>query len=148
MSLRIVTRSADETIGRGAAFARTLRPGDVVGLIGPLGAGKTQFIKGVCAGLGVQSDVLSPTFVLMHRYEATSGAVVVNHFDFYRIRRSEELDEIGFRDLIGGSAISLVEWADSFPEALPGHALTVRLDYGEDPDTRAIQLPADHVVKA
>ena len=145
MSDTRVTRSADETTMLGREFGRTLRKGDVVGLVGPLGAGKTQFVKGVCSAFGVSTPVLSPSFVIMHRYEGTTDSgegLVINHFDFYRIRRAEELDEMGFRDLVGGDTISLVEWADSFQEMMPAPFRAVTFEHGEDPDTRTVVLPA------
>ncbi len=141
MTPKKVTHSASETVRLGKEFGSTLRRGAVVGLVGTLGAGKTQFVKGVCQAFGVMNDVLSPTFVLMHRYEGTDAggeAVVIQHFDFYRIRRAEELDEIGFRDLVGSDAISLIEWADAFPGVLPAECRIVSFDHHGEGDERMV----------
>lgn len=146
-----VTQTAEETVRLGQEFGCGLRSGDVVGLVGTLGAGKTQFVKGICAAFGVRSGVLSPSFVLMHRYEGmgqSGGEIVINHFDFYRIRRAEELDEIGFRDLVGGDAISVIEWADAFPDVIPQTAIFVTFEHGEDGETRSITLPGNQPVTA
>ncbi len=143
--MRRTSRSADETVAIGRDLGRSLRPGDVVGLAGPLGSGKTRFISGVCDALGVQGEIVSPTFVLMHRYDGVDSSgreVVVNHFDLYRIGRREELDDIGFRDLAGGDAITLVEWADLFPDEMPGGMVIVRLDHAADPNERTIEIPS------
>ena len=107
-------------IALGAKAANSLRPGSVIALVGPLGAGKTHFSKGLVAGLGGDPDsVTSPTFTLVHEY--THGCrLPVFHFDFYRLDSPAELLAIGWDDYLDeGDGVLLVEWADKFPDLLP-----------------------------
>ncbi|MCB1090162.1 MAG: tRNA (adenosine(37)-N6)-threonylcarbamoyltransferase complex ATPase subunit type 1 TsaE [Verrucomicrobiae bacterium] len=107
-------------IALGAEAANGLRPGSVIALVGPLGAGKTHFSKGLVAGLGGDPDsVTSPTFTLVHEY--TRGCrLPVFHFDFYRLDSPAELLAIGWDDYLDeGDGVLLVEWADKFPDLLP-----------------------------
>ncbi len=113
----------------GAQLARQLPPGAVLALHGDLGAGKTEFVKGLAEGLGCAEPVTSPTFTLVHEYRG--GRLPLFHFDWYRLKRAEELDEIGFDDYADVGGVVAVEWAARFPERLP-------------PDTRHVHLrPAD-----
>jgi tRNA threonylcarbamoyladenosine biosynthesis protein TsaE len=123
----LITGSPEETIAAGRALAERLGAGDVVALIGPLGAGKTQFVKGVCAGLGVaRADrVNSPTFVLVNEY---AGRLPVFHLDAYRLSGVGELGEIGFEEMLEAGGVVLVEWADRIAAAIPPAAITVRFE--------------------
>ncbi len=98
----------------GRELAEFLRPGDVVGLVGDLGAGKTTLVQGVVSGLDPPEGlyVNSPTFTIVNEYPAR---IPVRHFDFYRIQDSDELFETGYMDEAGG--IRLIEWLDAVPEA-------------------------------
>jgi tRNA threonylcarbamoyladenosine biosynthesis protein TsaE len=114
---------ADEaaTGAAGAALGGVLAPGDTIGLAGELGAGKTTFVQGLAAGLGVAGPVTSPTFALVTQH---AGLV---HADLYRIEEARELDEIGLDDAIrAGDAVVVVEWADRFP-VLPSDSLWITL---------------------
>jgi len=110
--------SETEMIAAGHSLAGELATGDVIALNGPLGAGKTHFAKGVVAGLGSEDDVTSPTFALVNEYR--SGRMPVFHFDFYRLEAADELLRIGWDEYLDEDGIILVEWADKFPELLPG----------------------------
>jgi tRNA threonylcarbamoyladenosine biosynthesis protein TsaE len=115
-----ISNSAAETIEAGRKYGRTAAKGDVFALTGDLGAGKTQFVKGVVAGLGGKAEVTSPTFVLVHEYE--DGRLPVYHFDFYRLDNSEAVLRLGFDDYVFGDGISLIEWADRYPDLIPKEA--------------------------
>lgn len=115
-----ISNSAEETIAAGRTYGQNARRGDVFALIGDLGAGKTQFVKGFVAGLESDAEVTSPTFVLVHEYE--DGRLPVYHFDFYRLDNSEAVLRIGFDDYVFGDGISLVEWADRYPALIPNYA--------------------------
>ncbi len=105
--------------------------GLVVALVGPLGAGKTAFVKGLAEGLGVDPDeVASPTFVIASEHQASDGLRLV-HVDLYRVESEAELDATGFRDLLAPEIVLAVEWADRFPEALPRDRLEVRIGPAE-----------------
>lgn len=118
--------SPDDTIRLGRELAACLAPGDVLALTGPLGAGKTQLVKGIALGLGVPDSRLvnSPTFVLLNEY---SGSFPIHHLDAYRLTRAVELDALGFEELCAGDAVVLIEWADRVPEAIPASALWIDL---------------------
>lgn len=111
------SHSAAETVAHARAWAQQLVPNDVVALCGDLGAGKTHFVKGLVAGCGSGEAVTSPTFTLLHEYRG--GQRPVFHFDFYRIERPEELEQIGFDDYLHDGGVAVIEWADRFPELLP-----------------------------
>jgi tRNA threonylcarbamoyladenosine biosynthesis protein TsaE len=116
----IISNSLEETMAVGRTCAESARPGDVFALTGDLGAGKTQFVKGFVAGLGSPAEVTSPTFVLVHEYE--NGRLPVYHFDFYRLDHSEAVLRIGFDEYVLGGGISLIEWADRYPDLIPKEA--------------------------
>lgn len=133
------SRSAAATRGLGERLGRLLRPGDVVALVGELGAGKTQLVRGACAGAEVPSDeVSSPSFAIVATYR---GRVPVHHADLYRIGDEDELYGTGFGDLVGGEGALLVEWADRLPGALPEERLTLRLAHDEKaPSVRHVDI--------
>jgi tRNA threonylcarbamoyladenosine biosynthesis protein TsaE len=112
-----ILRSPEETVACGRAFAARLNAGDVLGLSGDLGAGKTHFVKGLAAGLGVDTPVTSPTFTLLHEYRG--GALPLFHFDFYRLETEEEVLAIGLDDYLSGGGIVVIEWAEKFARLLP-----------------------------
>ena len=110
--------SVDETREAGRQLAGLLRGGEVLSLEGPLGAGKTTFVKGLAEGLGCRAEeVSSPTFTLVHEYP--DGRLPLVHLDLYRLDSADELAALGFDDLLAGTTIAALEWGDKFPEALP-----------------------------
>jgi tRNA threonylcarbamoyladenosine biosynthesis protein TsaE len=121
------TTSPEQTVGLGATLGALLQAGDVVLLTGDLGAGKTQFTKGVARALGVRTPVTSPTFNLMYEY-ATDRGTLLRHFDLYRLDDEAQLDDIDYFGLLEDGSISLVEWGDRFPDALPPDCLTVAFE--------------------
>lgn len=112
-----ISRSVEDTRYFGALIAGSATPGLVLGLVGGLGAGKTEFVRGFMASLDPAAEVRSPTFTLVNCYETPSFPVY--HFDFYRLEKSGDLDEIGFGEYLAGNGICLIEWADRFPDVLP-----------------------------
>ncbi|MFQ5877054.1 MAG: tRNA (adenosine(37)-N6)-threonylcarbamoyltransferase complex ATPase subunit type 1 TsaE [Acidobacteriota bacterium] len=105
-----LTRSEAETFEAGRALARTLRPGDVVLLVGDLGMGKTVFARGLATGLGVPpGEVRSPTFTLVNQYR---GRLPVYHVDLYRVDSSADLEELGLEEILGTDGVAVVEWAE------------------------------------
>ncbi len=117
-----------ETIGE--ELGRQLAPGDVVSLVGELGAGKTVFVRGVARGLGCDG-VSSPSFMIVQEYR---GKHPVFHCDFYRLRTARELEAIGWEEYLGGQGIVLIEWGNLIPEALPAEFLEVRIEPVEHSD--------------
>ena len=133
----IISNSPEQTFALGRDYAARLRAGDVLALDGDLGAGKTQFIKGLAAGLGHTGEVTSPTFTLVHEY--TGGKLPLYHFDFYRLESADEALRFGLDDYLGESAILAIEWAGKFPALLPASTRWLRFRAG-DGDQRTIEL--------
>jgi tRNA threonylcarbamoyladenosine biosynthesis protein TsaE len=125
----------------GSALAALLRPGDLVLLVGPLGAGKTTFAQGVGAGLGVSGRVLSPTFVLAR--EHGGGRLPLVHVDAYRLGSAAELDDLDL-DTPAPAAVTLVEWGEGLVEPLADGHLEVRIERSDDPgdETRTVAVRA------
>ena len=113
----------------GLALAHAVdEEGIVLALAGPLGAGKTYFVKGLAAGFGVDPNaVASPTFGIAHEYATLDGRAL-RHVDFYRLERETELAEAGIVDFLVPGALLAVEWGDRFPNALPTDRLELRLE--------------------
>jgi tRNA threonylcarbamoyladenosine biosynthesis protein TsaE len=137
--VRITLRSkaADETRAIGEAIAALLRPGDTLILTGELGAGKTTFVQGVAAGLGIDDPVTSPTFVLVHEHE---GRLPLTHADVYRLRRVQDVLDL---ELVDEDRVLLVEWGDAIRDLLPTDHLRVELTASTDDEERRIVLEAD-----
>ena len=127
--LRAVTESAAGTKELAAALARLVRPGDVVLLVGDLGAGKTAFAQGFAAGLGVDGPVTSPTFALVRHYRtgAASPVTALIHADVYRTGSLEEVTDLALAELVEEDAVVVVEWGDVAAPALGESALVVTL---------------------
>ncbi|MEP7379660.1 MAG: tRNA (adenosine(37)-N6)-threonylcarbamoyltransferase complex ATPase subunit type 1 TsaE [Chloroflexota bacterium] len=135
-TVSVTTNSVDETRDFAAALAAVARAGDRIALVGPLGAGKTQFAKGFAAGLGVREVVNSPSFTLMAEY---GGRLPLFHQDLYRLSGAEEILGGGMVDERQLEGVTLSEWAERFPEALDPGRLTVRFDVAGD-DERVISI--------
>ena len=122
----VVTRSGEETVALGERLGRLLAPGDFVALVGELGAGKTQFAKGVAAGLEVDPGipVTSPTYTILNIYQ---GRIPLYHFDLYRLGGPEEIAELGFEEYFDGAGACVVEWAERLADEAPAELLTVTL---------------------
>lgn len=103
------TASEDETTRFGTELGECLQAGACVTLVGPLGAGKTVLVGGLCRGLGINEPVISPTFILLETFE---GRLPVVHVDLYRLDHERELEEIGVFDYLAGGAVLLAEWGD------------------------------------
>lgn len=112
-----ISNSPDETVAFGCRFAENIKPGNVLALTGDLGSGKTQFVKGLAAGLGAATVATSPTFTLIHEY--SGGRFPIYHFDFFRVEDRQSAERLGLDDYFFGAGISVVEWADRFPDLIP-----------------------------
>jgi tRNA threonylcarbamoyladenosine biosynthesis protein TsaE len=115
--------SEERTRELGAALGRVLQPGDVVGLVGELGSGKTTLVQGIARGAGARGYVASPTFTLVREYE---GRLRLYHVDLFRLQ-PEDLEGIGFDDLLEADGAVLVEWADRAAGHLPADTLWVEV---------------------
>jgi tRNA threonylcarbamoyladenosine biosynthesis protein TsaE len=115
--MQILSSSVEETRAAGSRLLKSAKPGDIYALVGELGTGKTEFVRGFVEVLRSSTQVRSPTFTIVNVYDTPSYPVY--HFDFYRLKKAEELVEIGFNDYIQGDGVCFIEWADMFPEVLP-----------------------------
>ena len=113
----VLIKTESEMIEYGKQLGAQSKPGDSLGLIGDLGAGKTHFTKGFALGIQCKSQVTSPTFSLLHEYR--EGSSCLYHFDLYRLESEMELIEIGWEDYLEIDGICIVEWADKFPKIMP-----------------------------
>jgi tRNA threonylcarbamoyladenosine biosynthesis protein TsaE len=136
----VITRSENETEALARKLAAELGPGDVVYLIGDLGAGKTTFARGLAAGLGaVAREVASPTFAILHEYAGPAGAVVLRHLDLYRLAdRAAELAILGLPDAVAGAPVA-VEWPGEAIAAVLPPTVRVSID-PEKEDARRISI--------
>jgi len=127
----VFTLSEEETIEFGRAMARGLEGGELVLLEGELGLGKTAFVRGVAAGLGVlPEDVSSPSFTLIQEYPG--GRLNVYHVDLYRLDSPEEIATLGLDEILDGEGVTLVEWGEKLPPYYSARAIVVRFhDVGE-----------------
>lgn len=135
--IRARTSSVEETRALGAALAAIVQAGDVVVLVGDLGAGKTAFTQGLGRGLGVTAPITSPTFTLHHQY---SGRLTVNHLDVYRLDQLDEAVDLALPELLDTRAVAVVEWGDAIAPALGNDFLEVRLLLGHGDDDRLVEL--------
>ncbi len=140
MGVTFVSASAEETKALAAALAPLVRPCDIILLNGDLGAGKTQFSQGFANALGVKQQVTSPTFTILLEYR--DGRLPLYHFDLYRLEDDEELEDIGYFDVLEADGVSLVEWADKFPDYLPEDYLELRITIAPD-ETRFLAATSE-----
>ena len=139
---RLVLSGDDEaaTEALGSALAKILQRGDVVGLVGPLGAGKTRLSRAIAEALGVDPGAIaSPTFVLIHEYDGATMPVF--HFDAYRLDGPAAFDALGAADYwTEGDGLCLIEWADLVADRLPAATWWVRIEPGGGPSARRFEV--------
>ena len=129
--LTVTSRSVEETRIIGACLAPTLLPGDVISLSGDLGAGKTAFVQGLAAAMGVEDRVTSPSFTIVHEYE---GRYPLIHLDVYRLDSFQEVLDLGFEEFLDPNSIVLIEWGEAIFPLLPRRHLEVELRQSSNPD--------------
>jgi tRNA threonylcarbamoyladenosine biosynthesis protein TsaE len=123
------TKSPEETRNFGKNLSKKLEPGALVALIGPLGSGKTVLVQGICAGLGVEKTVTSPTFVIINEYPGSlnQSPIWVYHFDLYRLENMDEFLRLGYEEYFYGKGITLIEWAEKIREFMPKKRTEINL---------------------
>lgn len=135
--LVLASDSPDATRAIAARLGGRLAAGDVVGLIGELGAGKTVFVQGLAQGMGIEANVTSPTFILMRQHP---GNPPLCHADAYRLNSPAELEDLGLEDVLATSVLA-IEWADRVLDALPEERIEVTLSH-VGPEERRIEIVA------
>ena len=133
----IVSESPSETTKLAVDLSKSLKPGDVVALIGELGAGKTCFASGLAVGLGVKGYVKSPSFTILNIYD--EGRLPFYHVDLYRIENKLELVDLGLDEYVYGKGVTVIEWAERIEDELPSNTITVKLSY-ESETSRKIEI--------
>jgi tRNA threonylcarbamoyladenosine biosynthesis protein TsaE len=146
MNKTTITTSFEETQALGAQFAQTLKGGEVLALYGDLGSGKTTFMQGLAAGLGITRNIISPTFLIMRTYsikdEGAKGKTVKHlyHLDLYRIGDASEAIDLGLQELMGNpETIVALEWPDKIENLLPANRIDLTFTYLGD-DRREIRI--------
>lgn len=122
----IVTHSYEETLAMASDYAKTLPKGSVIGFVGGLGMGKTAFTTGFVKGLGINTDVSSPTFAICNDYIGENARVY--HFDMYRVESWDDLYSTGFFDYLETDAYILAEWSENVFGALPDDAVIIEIE--------------------
>lgn len=137
--LEIKIKSLDGIADAARQFVDAMGENKVFAMFGSMGVGKTTFVKAVCEILGVEDTITSPTFAIVNEYRTNTGGQIF-HFDFYRIRKVEEVYDMGYEDYVYSGAVCFLEWPELIEELLPEDAVRVTLSEEED-GTRTITLP-------
>ncbi|MBO5785165.1 MAG: tRNA (adenosine(37)-N6)-threonylcarbamoyltransferase complex ATPase subunit type 1 TsaE [Bacteroidaceae bacterium] len=137
--MEIKIKSLDGIADAARQFVDAMGENKVFAMFGPMGVGKTTFVKAVCEILGVEDTITSPTFAIVNEYQTNTGDQIF-HFDFYRIRKVEEVYDMGYEDYVYSGAVCFLEWPELIEELLPEDAVRVTLSEEED-GTRTITLP-------
>jgi tRNA threonylcarbamoyladenosine biosynthesis protein TsaE len=138
--VEFLSKSPEETARLGERLAGSLAPGDVLALTGVIGAGKSLLARAIAGGLGIETAMASPSFVIVASYEGGAGGHDVNHIDLYRLTDYGEAVAAGVEEAIHSSAVSIVEWADHVPQVLPAERIDIKFELGREPDERLIAL--------
>ncbi|MDO8592844.1 MAG: tRNA (adenosine(37)-N6)-threonylcarbamoyltransferase complex ATPase subunit type 1 TsaE [bacterium] len=140
--MKFISASEQQTFALVKKFAKTLKGGEVIGLIGNLGAGKTIFTKGLAAGLGIKKRVNSPTFVLMKVYQVKSPSIKhLVHIDAYRLKSAQDIIAIGATEYFNRpDTVTVIEWADKIKKVLPLGTRLVKISCKSKSNSRTINI--------
>ena len=130
--MEIKITSLNDIDNAAKAFVEAMDQNTVFAFYGKMGAGKTTFIKAVCEALGVTDVVNSPTFSIVNEYRSETTCELIYHFDFYRIKKIDEVYDMGYEDYFYSGAVCFIEWPELIEELLPGDALKVEIAEQED----------------
>ena len=137
--MEIKIQSLDQIHEAARQFIEAMGDNTVFALYGKMGAGKTTFIKAVCEELGVSDVITSPTFAIVNEYRSDIAGELIYHFDFYRIKKLEEVYDMGYEDYFYSGALCFIEWPELTEELLPGNAVNVYIEEKED-GTRTVRF--------
>ena len=130
--MEIKINSLDSIHEAARQFIAAMGDNTVFAFYGKMGAGKTTFIKAVCEELGVTDVINSPTFAIVNEYRSEEAGELIYHFDFYRIKKLEEVYDMGYEDYFYSGALCFIEWPELIEDVLPGDAVKVYIDEQED----------------
>ena len=137
--MEIKINSLDNIYEAAKQFIAAMEDNTVFAFYGKMGAGKTTFIKAICEELGVTDVINSPTFAIVNEYRSDETGELIYHFDFYRIQKLDEVYDMGYEDYFYSGALCFIEWPELVEEVLPGDAVKVIIEEGED-GTRSVCL--------
>lgn len=130
--MEIKIQSLDQIHEAARQFIAEMGDNAVFALYGKMGAGKTTFIKAVCEELGVSDVITSPTFAIVNEYRSDTAGELIYHFDFYRIKKLEEVYDMGYEDYFYSGALCFIEWPELVEELLPGNTIKVTIEEVEN----------------
>ena len=130
--MEITIDSIDNIREAARQFVGNMGDASVFAFYGNMGAGKTTFIKAVCEELGVEDVITSPTFAIVNVYRAEETGELIYHFDFYRIKKLEEVYDMGYEDYFYSGALCFIEWPELIEELLPSDAVRVKIEETEE----------------
>lgn len=128
----IIIKDLDHIREAAREFISKMGEGSVFAFYGSMGAGKTTFVKAICEELGVEDVITSPTFAIVNEYRSDSTGELIYHFDFYRIKKLEEVYDMGYEDYFYSGALCFIEWPELIEELLPEDAVRVTIKETED----------------
>lgn len=129
--MKITIKSLDTIREAAKTFVKNMGNGHVFAFYGKMGAGKTTFIKAICEELGVEDVITSPTFAIVNEYRSATTNELIYHFDFYRIKKLDEVYDMGYEDYFYSGALCFIEWPELIEELLPTDAVRVRIEETE-----------------
>lgn len=139
MKNEIIIKDLDSINVAADEFVKNMGDGKVFAFYGKMGAGKTTFIKAICEALGVDDTVTSPTFAIVNEYTSTKVDFPIYHFDFYRIKKLDEVYDMGYEDYFYGGGVCFIEWPELIEELLPEDAVKVEIKENTD-GTRTVRF--------
>ena len=137
---KIILKGLEDTKKFGEKLGSLLKPGDIICLMGDLGAGKTTLTKSIGIGLGVEDYITSPTFTLINEYK---GRLNLYHFDVYRLEGISDLDDLGFEEYFYSGGVCIIEWGDKIENILPKDKINLSIEKGSELDERIINLSGE-----
>ena len=137
--MQIKIDSLDNIRAAAREFVKNMGEGNVYAFYGKMGAGKNTFIKAICEELGVDDVITSPTFSIVNEYRSETTGELIYHFDFYRIKKLEEVYDMGYEDYFYSGALCFLEWPELIEELLPGSAVKVTITQNDD-DSRTVDF--------
>ncbi len=137
--MKLTIRSLDTIRETAREFVANMGQASVFAFYGKMGAGKTTFVKAICEELGVEDVITSPTFAIVNEYQSTKTGGPIYHFDFYRIKKLDEVYDMGYEDYFYSGAPCFLEWPELIEEILPNDAVKVTITEQED-GTRIVEF--------
>lgn len=138
MSTTIRIESLEKIQEAAKTFVANMGDNTVFAFYGKMGAGKTTFVKAICEELGVEDTITSPTFAIVNEYRSDLAGELIYHFDFYRIKKLDEVYDMGYEDYFYSGAICFIEWPELIEELLPGNTVKVSIEEHESGEREVI----------